>query len=128
MLCNCTMTSVIALATCRAHLKFLRATVTVERDMQVLLVTNAHPDTVAIKDAKTGLGDYFDGIHSSHDYGHAKESQDFWTRCKTRRASIQRRPCSSMTACRFCRARAATVVDPIGSHYAAGQQAARESP
>ncbi len=49
-----------------------------EQDIRVLLVTNAHPDIVALKDAVTGLGDYFDGIHSSHDYGHAKESQDFW--------------------------------------------------
>jgi HAD superfamily hydrolase (TIGR01509 family) len=50
-----------------------------ERDVRVLLVTNAHRDTLALKDAKTGLSDYFDGIHSSHDYGHAKESQDFWS-------------------------------------------------
>ncbi len=56
--------------------EFLRQMQT--RDVQVLLVTNAHPDTLALKDSITGLGDYFDGIHSSHDYGHAKESQDFW--------------------------------------------------
>ncbi len=49
-----------------------------ERDVRVLLVTNAHPDTLALKDAVTGLGDYFEGMHSSHTYGHAKESQDFW--------------------------------------------------
>jgi putative hydrolase of the HAD superfamily len=49
------------------------------RDVRVLLVTNAHPDTLALKDAITGLGDYFDGLHSSHDYGFAKESQDFWS-------------------------------------------------
>jgi HAD superfamily hydrolase (TIGR01509 family) len=49
-----------------------------ELDKQVLLVTNAHPDTLELKDAVTGLGDYFDGIHSSHAYGHAKESQSFW--------------------------------------------------
>ena len=49
-----------------------------QRDVRVLLVTNAQPDIVALKDAVTGLGDYFDGIHSSHDYGHAKESQGFW--------------------------------------------------
>lgn len=49
-----------------------------EMDIQVLLVTNAHPDMVAIKDARTGLADYLDEIHSSHNYGHAKESQDFW--------------------------------------------------
>lgn len=45
---------------------------------RVLLVTNSHPDTLALKDAVTGLGDYFDGIVSSHQYGHAKESQSFW--------------------------------------------------
>ena len=49
-----------------------------DRDVRVLLVTNAHPDTLALKDAITGLGDYFEGLHSSHDYGHAKESQQFW--------------------------------------------------
>ena len=49
-----------------------------ELDIRVLLVTNAHPDTLALKDAMTGLGDYFDGLHSSHDFGFAKESQNFW--------------------------------------------------
>ena len=49
-----------------------------EQDVRVLLVTNAHRDTLALKDAITGLGDYFDGLHSSHDYGFAKESQQFW--------------------------------------------------
>jgi putative hydrolase of the HAD superfamily len=48
------------------------------QDIRVLLVTNAHPDTLALKDAITGLGDYFDGLHSSHDFGFAKESQEFW--------------------------------------------------
>ena len=57
-------------------LEFLRQVHT--QDVKVLLVTNAHPDTLALKDAITGLGDYFDGLHSSHTYGHAKESQDFW--------------------------------------------------
>lgn len=57
-------------------LNFLK---TVHRqDIRVLLVTNSHPDTLALKDAVTGLADYFDGLHSSHVYGHAKESQSFW--------------------------------------------------
>ncbi len=47
-------------------------------DRRVLLVTNSHPDTLALKNAVTGLGQYFDGIISSHNYGHAKESQAFW--------------------------------------------------
>ncbi len=49
-----------------------------KQDTRVLLVTNSHPDTLALKDAVTGLGDYFDGVFSSHNYGHAKESQAFW--------------------------------------------------
>ena len=61
-------------------LEFLRAVH--EQDIRVLLVTNSHPDTLALKDAMTGLGDYFDGLHSSHDYGYAKESQDFWNALK----------------------------------------------
>jgi putative hydrolase of the HAD superfamily len=57
-------------------LKFLREVH--ESDARVLLVTNSHPDTLDLKDAVTGLGDYFDGVYSSHTYGHAKESQAFW--------------------------------------------------
>jgi GMP/IMP 5'-nucleotidase len=58
-------------------LEFLRAVH--KQDIRVLLVTNSHPDTLALKEAMTGFGDYFDGLHSSHDYGYAKESQDFWS-------------------------------------------------
>ena len=57
-------------------LEFLRSVH--KQDVRVLLVTNSHPDTLALKDAMTGLGDYFDGLYSSHDYGYAKESQNFW--------------------------------------------------
>ena len=57
-------------------LEFLRSIQ--DSGTRVLLVTNAHPDTLALKDAVTGLGDYFDGLFSSHMYGHAKESQAFW--------------------------------------------------
>ncbi len=49
-----------------------------EQNVRVLLVTNAHPTTLALKDAVTGLGEYFDGVYSSHTFGFAKESQDFW--------------------------------------------------
>jgi len=61
-------------------LEFLRRVQ--EQNIRVLLVTNAHPDTLALKDAMTGLGDYFDGLHSSHTYGYAKESQNFWSALK----------------------------------------------
>jgi putative hydrolase of the HAD superfamily len=57
-------------------LEFLRTVH--QQETRVLLVTNSHPETLALKDAVTGLGDYFDGVFSSHNYGHAKESQAFW--------------------------------------------------
>lgn len=49
-----------------------------ERDVRVLLVTNSHPDTLALKDEVTGLVEYFDAIYTSHQFGYAKECQDFW--------------------------------------------------
>ncbi|MBT8144964.1 MAG: HAD-IA family hydrolase, partial [Gammaproteobacteria bacterium] len=49
-----------------------------ELDVRVLLVTNSHPDTLHLKESALGFSKYFDGCHSSHSYGHAKERQDFW--------------------------------------------------
>jgi putative hydrolase of the HAD superfamily len=49
-----------------------------ETDIKVLLVTNSHPDTLHLKNETLGFADYFDGLHSSHSYGHAKEHQEFW--------------------------------------------------
>ena len=57
----------------RAFLEAVRKT-----DINVLLVTNSHPDTLHLKDDTLGFSDYFDALHSSHDYGHAKERQEFW--------------------------------------------------
>lgn len=50
------------------------------RDMRVkvLLVTNSHPDTLHLKEDTLGFSSFFDGVHSSHSYGHAKERQEFW--------------------------------------------------
>ena len=47
-------------------------------DVRVLLVTNSHPDTLALKDDATGLANYFDAIYTSHEFGYAKEHQEFW--------------------------------------------------
>jgi len=49
-----------------------------ETNMRVLLVTNSHPDTLNLKNDTLGFSEFFDDIHSSHTYGHAKEKQDFW--------------------------------------------------
>jgi len=44
----------------------------------VMLATNAHRDSVKIKDDHLKLLDYFDTVVSSHDYQQVKESQEFW--------------------------------------------------
>lgn len=49
-----------------------------EHEVRVLLVTNSHPDTLALKDEATGLAAYFDEIYTSHQFGFAKERQEFW--------------------------------------------------
>jgi len=49
-----------------------------ELDIRVLLVTNSHQDTLELKEEVTGLCEFFDGVHSAHSYGYAKEQQEFW--------------------------------------------------
>jgi 5'-nucleotidase len=45
---------------------------------KVLLVTNAHRDSLGLKMEKTCLQPFFDGIISSHDLGIPKENPGFW--------------------------------------------------
>ncbi len=45
---------------------------------RVVLVTNAHSASVAIKMEKTGLDQHFDRIITSHELGYAKEQEEFW--------------------------------------------------
>ena len=45
---------------------------------KVLLVTNAHRDSLGLKMEKTCLQPFFDEIISSHDFGQPKENADFW--------------------------------------------------
>ena len=51
-----------------------------QRDKRLLLVTNAHRDTLAVKTAQTKLDRKVDRIISSHDYRVPKETQAFWER------------------------------------------------
>ncbi|KHF24350.1 GMP/IMP nucleotidase [Solemya velum gill symbiont] len=44
----------------------------------VALVTNAHPGTLAFKLERIPMADYFTHLVSSHEFGHPKESQQFW--------------------------------------------------
>ena len=45
---------------------------------KVLLVTNAHRNSLDLKMEKTCLHVFFDDIISSHDFGFAKEHPEFW--------------------------------------------------
>jgi putative hydrolase of the HAD superfamily len=51
---------------------------------RVALVTNAHPEILAIKDAHLGIRRRFDAVYSSHDFGDPKENAAFWTRLSAR--------------------------------------------
>lgn len=47
---------------------------------QLVLVTNAHPDSLALKLARTGIHAFFDNIISAHRFRLPKESPVFWAR------------------------------------------------
>ncbi|MFK7815258.1 MAG: GMP/IMP nucleotidase [Gammaproteobacteria bacterium] len=47
-------------------------------EIHVAMVTNAHRISISVKMDHLDIEEYFDKIISSHDYGHAKEEQDFW--------------------------------------------------
>ena len=48
-------------------------------DKRILLITNAHPDSLNLKLEHTGIGRYFDNTISSHVLHLAKENHGFWT-------------------------------------------------
>jgi putative hydrolase of the HAD superfamily len=50
----------------------------IEHEVRLLLVTNSHLDTLAIKAEVTGITEFFDAIYTSHELGHAKEDLPFW--------------------------------------------------
>lgn len=47
---------------------------------EVILVTNAHPDSLSLKIERTKLDKYFDTLYSTHEFGVTKESQLLWER------------------------------------------------
>jgi HAD superfamily hydrolase (TIGR01509 family) len=53
---------------------------------RLALVTNAHPDALALKLRQTHLNRYVDAVVSSHELGFAKESAEFWPRLARRLA------------------------------------------
>lgn len=50
---------------------------------RVVLVTNAHEKSLALKMEKTQLGGHFDRLISSHELGVPKENVAFWSRLQT---------------------------------------------
>lgn len=66
-----------------AHIRFLPGAEQFLRQvrdagLQVVLVTNAHSDTLAIKHAQTGVMGLVDAACTSHRYGVPKEHPEFW--------------------------------------------------
>lgn len=51
---------------------------------RVILVTNAHPDSLSLKIERTQLNQYFDHLYSTHEFGVSKESQVLWERLQAR--------------------------------------------
>ncbi len=57
-------------------LPFLNALNTSKR--KLILVTNAHPDSLSLKAEKTQLGSHIETLISTHQFGVSKESQSLW--------------------------------------------------
>jgi len=51
-----------------------------ESGREIILVTNAHPDSLTLKIERTQLDKYFDVLYSTHEFGVTKESQLLWER------------------------------------------------
>jgi putative hydrolase of the HAD superfamily len=51
-----------------------------ESGRKIILVTNAHPDSLSLKIEQTQLDKYFDVLYSTHEFGVTKESQLLWQR------------------------------------------------
>ena len=49
-----------------------------ERGKRLVLLTNAHPQALALKHERTGVLDHFDASFSSHQFGAPKEDRRFW--------------------------------------------------
>ncbi|HWK76064.1 MAG TPA: GMP/IMP nucleotidase [Povalibacter sp.] len=52
------------------------------RAVQVVLLTNAHADSLNVKAGQTNLTRYFDAVISSHQYGAPKETPQFWSQAQ----------------------------------------------
>ncbi|GGW68609.1 GMP/IMP nucleotidase [Alishewanella tabrizica] len=51
---------------------------------KIVLVTNAHPDSLSLKIERTDLANYIEQLISTHEFGVTKESQLLWQRLQQR--------------------------------------------
>lgn len=51
--------------------------------LTTVMVTNAHPKSLILKQSLTRIGEYFDRVFSSHEFNVAKENFRFWTALQT---------------------------------------------
>ena len=51
---------------------------------EVILVTNAHPDSLSLKIEHTALDSHIDTLISTHEFGVTKESQVLWQKLQQR--------------------------------------------
>jgi HAD superfamily hydrolase (TIGR01509 family) len=58
---------------------------------RLVLVTNAHRDTLAVKIRRTGLGSFFDAMFTSHEIGRPKEDPSFWEELRRREPVLPER-------------------------------------
>lgn len=63
-------------------LEFLEALLA--HDLEIVLVTNAHPDSLQLKLKHTQIKPFFRHIVSAHELGLPKEDQNFWSRLALR--------------------------------------------
>ena len=86
----------------REHIRFLPGAekfLTTVRQMgrQLILATNAHLDSLAVKAQHTGLERYLDAVVSSHTFGVPKEHAGFWPQLehhvRSRHEVFDRREC-----------------------------------
>ena len=56
--------------------QFVTRLIAMQKDVRV--VTNAHRASLALKHRVTGIEHHLPHVYSAHDFGHAKEDQQFW--------------------------------------------------
>jgi HAD superfamily hydrolase (TIGR01509 family) len=59
-----------------------------ESGREIIMVTNAHPDSLLLKIERTQLDKYFDVLYSTHEFGVTKESQLLWDRLQKKQGFI----------------------------------------